>query len=123
MELKRTLKAAQVAEALGVSVDSVGRYARAGQIPFVATPGGHRLFNLAEVRQALTPSGRAPAREVFDVPSATLRSRQRRAVVTTSAVAEAKPVPTPGPSGRAPSAAVSDLVRPARRILHASGAD
>lgn len=123
MDLKRTLKAAQVAEALGVSADSVGRYARAGQIPFAATPGGHRLFNLAEVRQALTPSGRVPAREVFDVPSATLRSRRRRAVVTASAVAEAKPVRAADPSRKGPSAAVSDLVRPARRVLHASAAD
>lgn len=122
VELSRNLKAAQIAEALGVSVDSIGRYARAGQIPFAATPGGHRLFNLAEVRQALAPSSRAPDREIFDVPSATLRRRRRRAVVTTSTVTAAKPVPAPGPSRAAPSAAVADLVRPARRILHASAA-
>lgn len=42
-----------VAEALGVSVDTVGRYAREGLIPFSTTPKGHRRFDLAEVRQAL----------------------------------------------------------------------
>jgi excisionase family DNA binding protein len=122
VKLNRTLKAAQVAEALGVSVDSVGRYARAGQIPFAATPGGHRLFDLAEVRQALAASGSTPARELFDVPPATLRRRRIRAVVTTSAAPETQPSPAPGPSRPAPSAAVADLVRPARRVLHASAA-
>ncbi len=122
MELHRTLKAAQVSVALGVSADSVGRYARAGQIPFAATPGGHRLFNLDEVRQALAPSGRTATREVFDVPESTLRRRQRRAIVTTSAGAPSEPVQSPEPTRPAPSAAVADLVRSARRVLRASAA-
>jgi excisionase family DNA binding protein len=122
VELHRTLKAAQISAALGVSVDSVGRYARAGQIPFATTPGGHRLFNLDEVRQALAPSGRAAAREVFDVPVSTLRRRQRRAIVTASAGATSEPDKHPVLSRPAPSAAVADLVRPARRVLRASTA-
>jgi len=122
VELHRTLKAAQVSVALGVSTDSVGRYARAGLIPFALTPGGHRLFNLDEVRQALAPSGRASAREVFDVPVSTLRRRRRRAVVTTSMRTTSEPVQHPAPSRPAPSAAVGDLVRPARRVLRAGAA-
>lgn len=49
----RTLMPKDVAEALGVSVDTVGRYAREGLIPFATTPKGHRRFDLAEVRVAL----------------------------------------------------------------------
>ena len=49
----RTWLPKAVAEALGVSVDTVGRYAREGLIPFMSTPKGHRRFDLAEVREAL----------------------------------------------------------------------
>jgi hypothetical protein len=42
-----------LAEALGVSVDTVGRYAREGLIPFAVTPKGHRRYDLDEVRDAL----------------------------------------------------------------------
>ena len=49
----RSLLPKAVAEALGVSADTVGRYAREGLIPFATTPKGHRRFNLDEVRDAL----------------------------------------------------------------------
>jgi excisionase family DNA binding protein len=51
--VKRELLANKLAEALNLSTDTVGRYAKAGRIPFEKTPGGHRRFNLGEVRQAL----------------------------------------------------------------------
>lgn len=51
--VKRELLASKLAEALNLSADTVGRYAKAGHIPFEKTPGGHRRFNLGEVRQAL----------------------------------------------------------------------
>lgn len=52
--VKRELLASKLAKALNLSADTVGRYAKAGRIPFEKTPGGHRRFNLGEVRQALT---------------------------------------------------------------------
>lgn len=39
---------------MGVSVDSIGRYAREGLIPFVTTPKGHRRYNVEEVRASLS---------------------------------------------------------------------
>lgn len=43
----------EVARSVGVSVDSIGRYAREGLIPFETTPKGHRRYNVDEVRVAL----------------------------------------------------------------------
>ena len=80
----RTAEAAEVAAAVGVSVDSIGRYAREGRIPFSTTPGGHRRFSIDEVRHALGASD-VTARALFAVPSSTQRRRQIRAVSTTSA--------------------------------------
>lgn len=51
--VKRDLLPKSIANALSVSSDTIGRYARAGLIPFNKTPKGHRRFNLDEVRQAL----------------------------------------------------------------------
>jgi len=51
--IKRDLLPKDIASALNVSTDTIGRYARAGLIPFDKTPKGHRRFNLAEVQQAL----------------------------------------------------------------------
>ena len=42
-----------VAHDLGVSERSVRAYAQAGRIPFTITPGGHRRFDLVDVRKAL----------------------------------------------------------------------
>lgn len=49
----RSLTGGQVAAALFVSQATIGRYAVLRRIPFDTTPGGHRRFNLAEVRSAL----------------------------------------------------------------------
>ncbi len=43
----------QVAHALGLRPATVQAYARNGLIPFNLTPGGHRRFNVEEVRAAL----------------------------------------------------------------------
>jgi len=42
-----------VADDLGVSDRSIRAYAQAGRIPFTTTPGGHRRFDLVDVRKAL----------------------------------------------------------------------
>lgn len=51
--MKRSAYPQDVAEALGISVDTVSRYAREGLIPFDSTPKGHRRYNLEEVRDVL----------------------------------------------------------------------
>lgn len=51
--VSRTQFPKEIAMALGISVDSVGRYAREGIIPFEVTPKGHRRYNVDEVREAL----------------------------------------------------------------------
>lgn len=60
----RALATREVASALGLRPATVQRYAREGRIPFDETPGGHRRFDLDEVRDALGMfSGPAPADE------------------------------------------------------------
>jgi excisionase family DNA binding protein len=78
--INRSLEAGELARALNISPDSVGRYARDGRIPFDLTPGGHRRFNVDEVRRALGVAGEAAP--IFSVPSATLRARAIRGVTT-----------------------------------------
>lgn len=79
--MERTAEAAEVARELRLSADSIGRYARQGRIPFETTPGGHRRFNIDEVRQALGLGGGSG---VFTVPAATARARAIRSVRTTT---------------------------------------
>lgn len=83
----RAAEAAEVARAVGVSVDSIGRYAREGRIPFSTTPGGHRRFSIDEVRQALGAGDPTP-KAFFPVSSSTRRSRRIRAVATSTAQVE-----------------------------------
>ena len=53
MDSGRKATTSQVARALGVKPATVQAYARSGRIPFDVTPGGHRRFDLDEVRTAL----------------------------------------------------------------------
>ena len=52
--VKRDLLSSKLADALNLSTDTIGRYAKLGLIPFEKTPGGHRRYNLSEVRLALS---------------------------------------------------------------------
>jgi excisionase family DNA binding protein len=45
----------RVADVLGVSMDTVGRWAEAGMLPSFRTLGGHRRFRWADVRRAASP--------------------------------------------------------------------
>jgi excisionase family DNA binding protein len=47
------LSRAEVAEILGVSANTVARWAREGRIPCHRTLGGHRRFSRAEVEEVL----------------------------------------------------------------------
>ncbi|MGH3301959.1 MAG: hypothetical protein ACRDOK_09810 [Streptosporangiaceae bacterium] len=53
MTSSRTENTAAVAAALGLRPATVQMYARNGRIPFDSTPGGHRRFDVDEVRAAL----------------------------------------------------------------------
>lgn len=55
--MTRTLTTAEVAHALGVSQQTVRYHARHGAMPFSVTPGGHRRYDLDEVRVALERRG------------------------------------------------------------------
>lgn len=72
----RNLTSKTVAEALGVSERSVRLYAQAGRVPFAVTPGGHRRFNLDEVREAL-----GSERTSRSTPTLEGLRRQRRRIV------------------------------------------
>ena len=47
----RLLRAGEVAVLLQVSRRSVAAWARQGLIPFIETPGGHRRFRAADIRE------------------------------------------------------------------------
>lgn len=106
--MERIAEAAEVARALRVSADSIGRYAREGRIPFETTPGGHRRFNIDEVRLALGLGGGTPTSPMFSVPAATVRARAIRSVRGTSGV------DAPAPS--AGRMAAGELVATAFRV-------
>lgn len=52
-DVNRTATTKDVAAALGVKASTVQLYSRQSRIPFDRTPGGHRRYNVAEVRAAL----------------------------------------------------------------------
>lgn len=89
--MERAAAAAHVAAALGLSADSIGRYAREGRIPFSTTPGGHRRFNIDEVGQALAAPSAGGGGHLFSVSQATLRRRRIRSVATPAVAREARP--------------------------------
>lgn len=85
------MAAASIRAASSLSLDSIGRYAREDRIPFSTTPGGHRRFDIDEVRQALAPAGSAAGGRLFSVSPATLRRRRIRSVATPALAREAQP--------------------------------
>jgi len=60
MTAPRAASTADVAAALGLRPATVQMYARNGRIPFDTTPGGHRRFDVDEVRAALDLRPSAP---------------------------------------------------------------
>jgi predicted site-specific integrase-resolvase len=117
--VERTLEAAEVGKALGLSADSIGRYAREGRIPFDVTPGGHRRYDVEEVRQALRPDS-GGGTGLFAVPAATRRRQAIRSVQTLPAPA-ATPAEGPRPAPARRSAAVARLLAGARSVQFSSG--
>ena len=95
LEEVSTTQRTLLASALRLSVDSIGRYAREGRIPFDQTPGGHRRFDLDEVRLALDLAGDGTVGQIFGVPAATLRLRELRSVSTPQAQPLDRDAPIP----------------------------
>ena len=52
--MRENFRAGQVAELLGVSVDTVRRWADAGRLPFTRTAGGQRVIDGADLARFIT---------------------------------------------------------------------
>lgn len=55
MSVDRILSPGQVAEAFAVHPKTVTRWANAGVLTPIRTPGGHRRYKESEVRRLLSP--------------------------------------------------------------------
>ncbi len=51
LEVPHSMRAAEVADILHVSPETVSRWANEGKLPFLKTLGGHRRYPAAEIRQ------------------------------------------------------------------------
>jgi len=58
---ERLLTPGEVASLFRVDPKTVTRWAAAGRISSIRTPGGHRRFRESEVRAQLSRDGRSPA--------------------------------------------------------------
>lgn len=117
----RTSSSKDVAAALGVKPTTVQRYAREARVPYEQTPGGHRRFNVEEVRAALAREVDASFVEVLDLDplaggpaigysGSAVREAQLRTARSESA-ARSEPPPGGGPSE------LARLITTARRVL------
>jgi len=92
-------KSSDIAKELHISEQTVRAYARAGLIPYVETPGGHRRYVLEDVRQALAAAKKRsfePLEEGDQKPRLTQepsgtplrRGHSRRRGITRATIAE-----------------------------------
>lgn len=51
--MRRNRSSSELAAALGVSAGTISYHARRGELPFDTTPGGHRRYDIDEVRAVL----------------------------------------------------------------------
>lgn len=120
--MHRDRTSGQIAQELGLAAPTVQKYAREARVPYDVTPGGHRRFNLDEVRAALydsSPSLRDAPLEVDGglgagrpvvYSTAAAAERETRALVATAREDEAA-APT----------ALQELFAHARRVLVTTG--
>ena len=71
-----------MAAQLGLASATVQKYAREGRIPFGATPGGHRRFNVDEVRAALSSDDAGSDREGTTIEVQQARSPATAVILT-----------------------------------------
>ncbi|MCG3194024.1 MAG: excisionase family DNA-binding protein [Thermoanaerobaculia bacterium] len=74
VNLELFLTPAEVASALGVSPNTVTRWAREGRVPFQMTLGGHRRFE-AQVVEALRQRLQEKATQATPLPAGAAASR------------------------------------------------
>jgi hypothetical protein len=102
------LKSSDIAAKLHISEGTVRAYARAGVIPFVETPGGHRRYVLEDVRTALArakkrrfeelEAGDQVPRLAKEAPAGPMqRGRNRRRGITRASIADARAAETATP--------------------------
>jgi hypothetical protein len=119
--MARTASTQQVAAALRVTESTVQAYSRDSRIPFDRTPGGHRRYDIDEVRAALgvddAPTMLAPmhasglgAGSPFQRSAMATLDIERRAVVGESVRGSGRKLVAASP-------AVLDLIGQSRRIL------
>lgn len=131
--VSRTHLPGEVATALGISVDTVGRYAREGLIPFDKTPKGHRRYNVEEVRAALASeiapttrlvaSAKAQGTRLVAGPEVSVspQSRLREDLMATRTMERSESPEEQGLEGRKPDSAFDEVLGHSRRVLVASG--
>jgi hypothetical protein len=118
----RTATSAEVAVTLHLSAATIQLYARSGRIPFDATPGGHRRYDIGEVQQALLGTA-------ADVETELDRSRPLGLGRGVDAPASANAAllrdlrsarPEARPAGAGDGSALDELVAHARRVTLAT---
>lgn len=123
VDMARTATTQQVAAALGVTPSTVQTYSRERRIPFDVTPGGHRRYDIDEVRaslslggaSALTPivsSGLGAGREFGHSAMATFDAERR--AVTGEVIVDPETV---GAASAPVVPALIDFIEHSRRIL------
>ena len=80
--MERAATTSEVAALLGLASATVQKYARERRIPFDTTPGGHRRFNVEEVRAALSSGGAGTDREDTNIEDQQMRSPATVVVLT-----------------------------------------
>ncbi len=80
--VERAATTSEVAAQLGLASATVQKYAREGRIPFGTTPGGHRRFNVEEVRAVLSSDDAGTDREVARIEGQHARSRATAVALT-----------------------------------------
>ena len=130
----RTLTASEAAALIGVSVATVRGWADMGRLPSHRTVGGHRRFDLGELREWLARRGaptleRSRLREVpQDIPACPLLARELNARSESivervlAGYTEEVPTPLPAPSGPAIRRAAIRFVRVVASALEAGRA-
>lgn len=79
---QRAATTSEVAVQLGLASATVQKYARERRIPFGTTPGGHRRFNVEEVRAALSSDDVGTDREGARIEEQQTRSHATAVILT-----------------------------------------
>ena len=120
--MRRDRTSGQIGEALGLAAPTVQKYAREGRVPYDATPGGHRRFNLDEVRAALYDA--APNLRDAPLPLDGGLGSGPPTSYSPAAAAERDTralVPTVTEGTTTPPSALQELFTHARRVLVTTG--